>query len=297
MRNIPRYAANPLQRFREYVTDSTQLLRLSIMGIHMLIEIPDTLRFIEQHEPPRDPPEDPAEHQEKFQQQLRLAEEAAQFAKRECKSGFPLLHAHTVVGLWSAFVSAIEDAVAGMLMNEPDLLQLEIFSKVRIPLADFEALEKQERMRVLVQEIEKNNNLVRRQGVDGFEALFAHVNLSGAVDPEVKKSIWELSHVRNVIVHRGSVADRRLVQSCPWMGLKVGDHVTVTKEALGRYFDALGEYLLTILRRLCIKYEVDYEERLRIAGITTSHHPAPQKAAESASESSSADTPPESHRG
>ncbi|HSZ64316.1 MAG TPA: hypothetical protein VK828_21135 [Terriglobales bacterium] len=129
---------------------------------------------------------------------LKRAEADAEFAKKEIERGFPLLHAHTLVGLWGAFEAAIEDCVVGMLMNEPDVLRSEAFSKLRIPLAEFELLEKEDRMRVLLAEVGRGQGLGKRQGVDSFESLLAHAKLSGVVDPEVKKTMWEMHHVRNV---------------------------------------------------------------------------------------------------
>lgn len=63
--------------------------------------------------------------------------------------------------------------------------------------------------------------------------------------------------MRNAIVHRGSVIDRHLVDSCPWMAVKIGDKVIVTHEALARYQKALGKYTLTVINRLRARYGID----------------------------------------
>jgi len=70
-------------------------------------------------------------------------------------------------------------------------------------------------------------------------------------------------HVRNVIVHRGSVADRRLILACPWLNLKAGDKVEITHEILGKYFKALNDYLMIVIRRLGVKYDVDIDALIR----------------------------------
>ena len=126
-----------------------------------------------------------------------------------------MLHSHALVGVWGAFESAIEDSVLGMLMNKPDLLQSECFSKIKISLAEFEILEKEDRIRYIFEETSRSHTLGRRQGVDGFEVFLGYVGLSGTVDPDIRKTVWEVSHIRNVIVHRASIRDRKLVQSCP----------------------------------------------------------------------------------
>ncbi len=60
-----------------------------------------------------------------------------------------------------------------------------------------------------------------------------------------------------MIVHRNSIADRRLVKSCPWLKLNIGDKVVITNPQLDRYGHALREYVLVLLRRLGNRYGRD----------------------------------------
>lgn len=263
MENLPRYVAEPLLRFLDYLEESMRLLHTSMQGMGMITTIPNALTVLGERAYSEEMPDDPKQRKQDFQRHLESAQKSAAFAEKERTQGFPLLHAHTLVGFWSALESAIEDAIVGMLVNEPDLLQNEVFSRVRIPLAEYELLEKEERMRFLVEEVERSHIPARRRGVDGFEGLLGVVGLTGPVDADLKKTLWELSHLRNVIVHRGSVADRQLVQKCPWLGLKVGDKVTVSHGALGRYYSALYDYLMTLIYRLGAKYGVDIEKKIQ----------------------------------
>jgi hypothetical protein len=193
---------------------------------------------------------------------LKEAKEVAAFAEKEIACGCPLLHAHTLVGAWGALEAAIEDLVLGILMNEPNELNNEAFSNIRVPLANFEALEKEDRMRLLIEEVNRLNSSHRSQGIDAFERLLEKFLLSGAVKAETKKDIWEMNNVRNVIVHRNSIADRRLVKNCPWLNLKPGDAVIVTHDQLDRYGQALCDYALTITHRLGTRYGVDIEAKI-----------------------------------
>jgi len=191
---------------------------------------------------------------------LADAKSAAEFADKECEAGFPLLHAHTVVGCWGAIETTVEDVVVGILMNEPDALRSEVFSRIKIPLAEFELLDKEQRVRVLITEIGRSSAGGRKQGVVGFEALLASVNLDGPIDEDTKKTIWEMNHVRNVIIHRRSLADRRFVEKCPWVEIQVGQKIIVTHQMFARYGEALADYIMIILKRACGRYEIDFEE-------------------------------------
>jgi hypothetical protein len=188
---------------------------------------------------------------------LEKARTQAEFAQKECESGFPLLHAHTLVGLWGALEAAVEDLVVGILVNEPPALRKEVFAKVRLPLSEYERLEQDERMRFLVRELQRGAGFAGRQGIESFETILGTVDLSGGVDPEIKKAVWEAHHLRNVIVHRGSFADRRLVMNCPSLGLQVGDAVTITNESLHKYSRALVGYATAVVHRMRKRYGVN----------------------------------------
>jgi hypothetical protein len=244
-------------------------------GISMFRHAPNTITVLEETDHTPYTPEEAAKRREKYLEELRIAEANAAFAEKEEERGFPHLHANAVVGLWGALESSLEDFLVAILMNEPELLRSEAFSKIRIPLAEYETLEKEERMRILVEELERGQGLGKLQGVGGLEKLLAYVDLSGDVEANTKKTLWEMQNIRNVIVHRGSVADKRLIQNCPWLGLKVGDAVVVRHDSLHKYDLALHDYLLTIIRRLGVKYDVDVESKMRAAASREAGEEAP----------------------
>ncbi len=243
----------------DYWNEANRLLHVSMDAVSKLLWEPNIIEVLAKTAPAE---EKAQEDPEKHRLELEEAQNLASFAQKEIDSGFPLLHAHTLVGAWGAMEATIEDMLVGMLMNEPELLQKEAFAKVRIPLADFEALEKEERMRLLVEEIDRAQNSGRKQGIERFEGLLDRFDLSGSVNAQIRKDVWEMNHVRNVLVHRRSLADRRLVQACPWMGLKVGDRLVITHKALYRYAHALYLYVINIQYRLGDKYGVDLDAKI-----------------------------------
>jgi hypothetical protein len=262
-KDLPLYASAPLLGFLDYWEESFRLLHLCMGGISMITGVP---RIVEVLKPFENDLKESAASEAANKKTLSMEEARAKagFAQKECDSGFPLLHAHTLVGAWGALEAAIEDMIVGILANEPEFLQAERFAKVRIPLAEFESLEKDERIRFLIAELERGQGLGAKHGIDVFENLLDRIGLSGEVDPQTKKDTWEIHHLRNVIVHRASFADRRLVRSCPWLDLKLGQKVVITHGALGSYGDAMCKYILTIAHRLGKRYGVDVEEKIRL---------------------------------
>jgi hypothetical protein len=120
--------------------------------------------------------------------------------------------------------------------------------------------EKDERMRLLSQELQRSQY---ERGTASFEHVLNQFQLSGKVDPRIKQTIWEMLNVRNVIIHRGSVADRRLVEGCPWMELKIGQPVVLTDSMLGSYADALSWYVRCLIEQLSERYrDASLQDRL-----------------------------------
>jgi hypothetical protein len=252
---IPRYAAVPLRRFLDSWRSNFRLLHLSIRGIGVLTTMPGLFESLI----PSSDPEEAA----RLSADIDEAKKEAELAENEEKAGFPLLHAHALVGIWAALEAAIEDTLVGIMLNEPDVLKKEVFAKIRVPLVDFETKDKEERMRFLIAEL--GRNLGRKNGVDAFEVLLQQFDLSGDIDEEVRKLIWQTHHLRNVLVHRASRADRRLVEGCPWLQLKINDPVSISHEMLGRCGRAITDYVLTVTHRLGKRYGVDTHELIRKA--------------------------------
>jgi hypothetical protein len=147
-----------------------------------------------------------------------------------------------------------------ILCEEPERLQQEPLSKVRITISEFESLDKEQRMRLLIDELQRATGSGQKHGAEKFEVILDRFGLAGPIDPDVKKDMRELQHVRNVIVHRASRADRRLVEACPWMDLKIGDAVKIRHDDFMRYYAALEDYLGLVVLRLGLAYDIDYSD-------------------------------------
>lgn len=255
-KRAPAYALEPMERFTEYSESANTLLYLSMRAISMTRGVPKMFEVIASVGR-----EAAGWDEQAHKTALEKMKNDADFAAKECDTHFPLLHEFTLVGMWGAFEAAIEDLVVAILCNEPELLRADPFSKIRIPLADFETLEREDRMRILLRELQRSFRSDQRQGVKAFESILGTVALSGEVKPADREGIWEMNHARNVIVHRGSCADRTFVAACPKLGLKIGDRIQITDHLLGRYVGSLGRYAVEIIYRIGTRYGVDMGAR------------------------------------
>lgn len=246
---IPDYAIEPLKRCLHSVFTMYKLLHLSIHGLGIISKRPEMVqRIITLTE------ECGQEVTEELKADLVKVTNDAGFTNSERDQDFPLLHAFTLVGIWAALESGIEDMLVGILCNEPAVLATYGFGRIRIPLSKYEQLDKEERMRFLLSELEREETSGLAQGINAFENILYVFDLSGSVSSAIRDELWKLSNLRNVIVHRDSRADRRLVENCPAMNLKIGDRVLVSHEAFASITNQVTNYIIILIRRLATRY-------------------------------------------
>ncbi len=246
---IPKYAMGPLLRCKDSLLYALKMLDLCVHGISIVTRRPEMVqRVIDLSISAA------KEVASDLKSDLETATKQAAFAENELKNGFPFLNAQALVAIWGALEAAVEDVLVGILMNDPKSMEKGEFAKIRVPLPKFEVLDKEDRMRFLLSEAQRAQAVGSVQGVDTFERPLQLFDLAGSVDEETKKMLWEMNHLRNVFVHRDSIADVQLIQACPWLNLNTGDRVLINEERYGLFSDAVYEYLKILARRLAQRY-------------------------------------------
>lgn len=222
-------------RFATYVDETEMLVHLHMSAVSRLIGIPEFLKeaFYE--------PED--------SEWLTSARKEAERAREEASKDFPLLHAHSLLGLWSALEALVEDVAVAWLITKPDTLQRPEFSKIRVPIAEFQLLSTEDQMTYLIAEVQRDLRAEQRSGVARFERLLDAIGMGGSTPREVGTAIYEAQQIRNVIAHRGGAADRKLVEACPWLGLKPGQPLTVSHKRFVYYLRAIHIYVVELINR------------------------------------------------
>lgn len=246
---IPDYAHQPLIRCFRSAYTMGRLLHLSIWGLGIISKRPEMVRRLI------------TLTQEAGQivtvelnSELEQATEDAEFTSKEKDQGFPLLHAHTLVGVWAALESGIEDTLVGILCNEPAVLRTPALAKIQIPLSRYQELDDEERMRFLLSKLQQDQASGSIQGVNLFENLLSVFNLSGPVNSSTSEAMWKMSNLRNIVVHRDSRADRRFVENCPAMNLKIGDRVIIDHDTFASTTSEAMNYVMVLVGRLATRY-------------------------------------------
>jgi hypothetical protein len=236
------WAAAPFKEFLNHQMEVGCLVALSERGILVLSRAPALLEAVAQWVD--------GETEERKAERIDEAREDAKLAQREIDTGFALLHAQATVSLWGSLECLVRDFLVEWLARQPGAGDLEPVRKIKISLGEYDAMAPEQRRRYIVESLDRDVQAPLRQGVDRFEALLAVFGLSGPVHDDIKRDLFELCNVRNILVHRRGVADSRFVKACPWLGLKPGGTVRVTHDSFDRYGSATTKYVTVLMKRV-----------------------------------------------
>lgn len=178
---------------------------------------------------------------------IEHAREIETLAQAEVKADFPLLHSAAAVLIWGALEAAFRDFFVRWLVTHPSSLSVPEFKNIRVRVAEYESFEGEDRMRFLAGVLEREFAASLKPGVGRFECLLRPLGIVPNVSKDVRRNLSELASVRNVIVHRASVADSRLLELCPWLGLKQGDLIIIGRTTFDRYERAASEYAAAVI--------------------------------------------------
>lgn len=248
--SVPIWLKRPFREYIRRVETLGEFVHLTMSAIARLRNSPRLVEAMIHAEKVLAEVGDKPRSRKDAKRRLALARKEAALAQKEVDQAFPLLHEQAVVSLWSWTEDVLLSLLAGYLRNTPAAMAIDQVRKVRVSLSDYHSLDRDERFAYIIAALDRDVSGPLKQGINRFETLLAVFSLSSEVGDAIAKDLFELSQVRNVLVHRGGVADRRLVLSCPWLGLRSGQPVRVTHEAFGRYVAAALRYGAAVVKRL-----------------------------------------------
>lgn len=250
----PKWVTAPFEQFNRDTEALATMIQISAHGIALTQRSPQALELLMKID--------------KFEERsskttkadLDRAKERAQFAERESKSGFPVLNAWAVVALWAHLESLFRVFVATWLKHKRSAWKVEPIARLKIKLGEYRAIPRGEQYEFVAEQLERELGAGLKVGVSRFEKLLDVFELSGAVPELLRRTIYEFSQVRNVIVHRSGRVDQQFVRACPWLNVRVRADFKVSPDALRRYEFAAQTYIGIVICRLGEKYGVDMSE-------------------------------------
>lgn len=200
--------------------------------------------------------------EEEFRGHVDKAREFEEFARGQAASGFPYLFSLAIIRCWSILEVAVDDLVLAVLAR-PDCTAPEgVLSEIKGPLLPFLNASLEERAELMAVALKQKLATSLKPGAARFEELLKLFGLAGAIDDSVRLILLELSEVRNVLVHKNGVADKRFVAACPWMNWKQGVKINPSYNAFFMYFFASLWYVNEIKLRTRQKFRLEDDKNL-----------------------------------
>lgn len=237
---VPPWSLKAAKEFLERFEVMDEVLHLCVCGIGVLTGMPGMAVALTK---------DTAETEE-TKKQLARVESLCRLAQREISSNFAILHGQASISSWNDLESLVKDIVSDWLCNRPETLHQLPWINFKVRVGDYEPLDVEQRAAYLVELADQNVAGPLKQGVNRFEKLLETIGLSGSVADDVRQTLFELQQVRNVIVHSRGIADQKICRSCPWLNLKLGDHVLIDHVTHARYRGAVCKYATELVYRI-----------------------------------------------
>lgn len=180
-------------------------------------------------------------------EQVSSARELERAALDELKADLPLLHSAASVLIWGALEAAFRDFIVRWLTHYPCARTVPEFKNVRIRLIDYEMLDGEDRMRYLLGILEQEFAASLKPGAGRFFCLLKPLGIIPDISADDHRILNELAAVRNVIVHKAGIADARILKLCPWLGVSLGDNVTIGHEAFIKYVTVASHFAASVI--------------------------------------------------
>jgi hypothetical protein len=194
---------------------------------------------------------------------LLPSEGIQEFAKAQKEDEFSYLHQLASVRLWSILGAYVDDFVLHVLSRTPLNVLPESVQSGKGPVIELLTSTPRDVREFLLDELKQQTKSRQKLGVGRFECLLESLGYGGEVDNEVRRNLLELSELRNAIVHQVGLADQRLTERCPWLGLKVADQVKITGRDFDRLCLAVDWYAYEVLARGIAREDADPEENAK----------------------------------
>ena len=246
--------AIPFQMFIDEIEKYDDILKTSILGLSVIKELPNTLDSIA-----------------KTQEELATLEasrekliQKAELAKNEIDNGFSFFYNQAIIVLYSMLEGTIKRFIINYFGIDGNLTKISQLKKIKISLSEYYKLNDMEQLEYLFQQYEKNETIGLQYGIKRFETLLKPIGFSGKVNNDISKNIFELSQIRNNLIHRGGITDKYLMDSCPWLNFKIGDKITISKDLYLLYGGSAIKYITLIIKRISEKERVDGSKKEKV---------------------------------
>jgi len=184
---------------------------------------------------------------------VRIKEQAGKveaFARQQKEDGFTYLFSLAIVRLWSILEALVDDLVVDFISRPEECKDKNLIYDLKGPLLEFATASPEQQADFLAERLKDAVNAGLKPGIGRFESMLEPIGLGGGIDQDVRRVLFELSQVRNAIVHKGGITDKRFVAACPWLNFKVSKPLKINSQNFFLYCVAVYWYALELRLRI-----------------------------------------------
>lgn len=168
-----------------------------------------------------------------------LDEEAAKLRE----TGYDQINSHALVAIWGAVEVAVEDTVVGALRATTKTLEDLQDGGYKVKL-DVSTTPSEAEARKLYRSLEgqtKESMVANRWSI-----LLRAVGVPISDDGLPVELLEEVNQLRNCILHRGGIIDRRAAEKAPGLSDQVGTKIVIDQDRYLEYYGAVTTYLIAM---------------------------------------------------
>jgi len=237
--------AIPFEDFATFSHDLQRIISCSIAGVRDNIDRLDLTQALSELALAN---EETTEDEENVK--IECKNNNAEWAANIIKSNYQTIYYFGMISLWAKLESTIYDFAALEILKNKTILSNREFSKVKAPISTYETLDDNEKAKFIVDTIVDQYGLQTKPGIDRFELILSFFKLDGPVDKDIKRTIYEFSQIRNIILHKSGAIDLTFKSNCPHLVENKQKKIHVTKEMFDNYIESTHKYLTIIINRL-----------------------------------------------
>lgn len=184
---------------------------------------------------------------------IKHAEDIEAFSKIEAEHGYPYLYSLASIKIWSILESGVDDLAIECIKSLDKCADIELIRGLKGPLLEFLDASEDDKNEFLIAELKIAVKAQFKPGIAKFEALLKPLGLGGEVADIVSKVFIELVQTRNLIVHKKGIVDKKFITACPWVNIKLGDKIFLTRNIYLKYLNAAFWYFFELDNRYIIR--------------------------------------------
>lgn len=255
--DIVRQSTDLWQSFRHTIVEIQRFAQMTVRAMHsMMSSVPliEALASLDRWERDQDQTGSEPERGRNKDDDVARAKADAAYIQKHRDNGYSAVYSQQVIATWGALEAHVDDVVVMLLRCDKRFLATDALKKTKIPLAAYEALNPSERIEFLLDSLQRDLNARFKKGLGQFESVFDAIDFPGTVEDDLRRTFIEFAAVRNVLVHKRGIADKRLIDACPWLQLPPGVALRISVPHATRYWAAAAVYASKIHRRVIARY-------------------------------------------